>query len=660
MTDCSEDMILGLDFLRNFNATFNCAGLSTSCDPDNLNEPQSNHTSVVLSMEPISEVQPVLTKTTPHENTGNQTITEHSPTDQRIIQNFLDSELPKFNDITELSNIATHKIVMKDDRPVKLRYAQRNPAIQAIIDAEVNKLIARGFIEPSNSPYSFPITLARKKNGSWRMCMDFRQLNASADHSQAIKRKKIRMGDKFEESRQRFRKSWEKEEAKRRRTIFLGDDDIPSTSGGRRQQKSYRPEVPPTARRTKTYRTRDQYQHAKCGRMYGPVPTASSQQNSTEHTVDLTQEDSTFQTPWTTVDLSQEDFTPQPSTSLPTVDPNPKSSTLHSTPPRPTEDNPLSREEFQELLTILGLGDEEVDDLNRTYMGDLDRTVDKRPPTPPSPLPPRSPPSLDSEGESYRPPTPPRRLRFGRVEVHDSQRQYVGYTCYERVMKVRLLVPTSTTEYPVPIDQKPHCSPERSFEEPLTNKSPNANLTLEKIPETYSICDGNSTPKPPNSIPEKHSQENILPIPNIPNSAGITYDSTLQHPLCITLSSSSDSTTNTKSSTSESSTQSPISLYTTIDEIIPPTTTLMSYESINNHCSSITTDLNRTKQWVSEQNEESPATPDIPPELFCEIEDKLTKRKPGQRMKFLRMIGNTRYKIDIFKSGNYRVTSQNL
>lgn len=66
---------------------------------------------------------------------------------------------------------------MKDDRPIKIRYTLRNPAMQAIRDPEINKLIERGCIEPSTSPYSFPITLVKKKSGEWCTCMHFRQLN---------------------------------------------------------------------------------------------------------------------------------------------------------------------------------------------------------------------------------------------------------------------------------------------------------------------------------------------------------------------------------------------------------------------------------------------------------------------------------------------------
>jgi hypothetical protein len=33
-------------------------------------------------------------------------------------------------------------------------------------------------IQPSNSPYASPIILARKKIGDWRLCVDYRRLNA--------------------------------------------------------------------------------------------------------------------------------------------------------------------------------------------------------------------------------------------------------------------------------------------------------------------------------------------------------------------------------------------------------------------------------------------------------------------------------------------------
>eukprot|EP00253_Pinus_taeda_P024266 PITA_24266 len=45
------------------------------------------------------------------------------------------------------------------------------------IKTQVHELLKKGFIRPSTSPCGSPIFLVKKKDGSWRMCIDYRALN---------------------------------------------------------------------------------------------------------------------------------------------------------------------------------------------------------------------------------------------------------------------------------------------------------------------------------------------------------------------------------------------------------------------------------------------------------------------------------------------------
>ena len=45
--------------------------------------------------------------------------------------------------------------------------------------AQVQQMLSSNVIRPSNSPWASPVVMVRKKDGSLRFCVDFRQLNAA-------------------------------------------------------------------------------------------------------------------------------------------------------------------------------------------------------------------------------------------------------------------------------------------------------------------------------------------------------------------------------------------------------------------------------------------------------------------------------------------------
>jgi hypothetical protein len=42
---------------------------------------------------------------------------------------------------------------------------------------QLDNLLAKGFIRPSKSPWAFPVLFMKKKDGSKRLCVDYRALN---------------------------------------------------------------------------------------------------------------------------------------------------------------------------------------------------------------------------------------------------------------------------------------------------------------------------------------------------------------------------------------------------------------------------------------------------------------------------------------------------
>ena len=49
-----------------------------------------------------------------------------------------------------------------------------------MLKTQLQELVDRGFIRPSISPWGAPVLFVKKKDDTWRLCIDYRQLNKVA------------------------------------------------------------------------------------------------------------------------------------------------------------------------------------------------------------------------------------------------------------------------------------------------------------------------------------------------------------------------------------------------------------------------------------------------------------------------------------------------
>ncbi|GJX34061.1 retrotransposable element Tf2 [Tanacetum coccineum] len=61
--------------------------------------------------------------------------------------------------------------------PINIRPYKHPPNQKDVVEAMVQEIMESGAIRDSQSPYSSPIVMVKKKDGTWRMCVDYRQLN---------------------------------------------------------------------------------------------------------------------------------------------------------------------------------------------------------------------------------------------------------------------------------------------------------------------------------------------------------------------------------------------------------------------------------------------------------------------------------------------------
>ena len=72
---------------------------------------------------------------------------------------------------------AVHRIKTIPHEPIVGRNSRVPLSEQGMLDEEIRKMLADRVISFSNSPYRSPLVIVDKKDGSKRVCVDFRKLN---------------------------------------------------------------------------------------------------------------------------------------------------------------------------------------------------------------------------------------------------------------------------------------------------------------------------------------------------------------------------------------------------------------------------------------------------------------------------------------------------
>ena len=75
------------------------------------------------------------------------------------------------------TQVAKHSIITTDPSPIKQQTRRIPHAVHSEVQRQVSEMLDGGIIQYSTSPWSSPIVMVRKKDGSHWFCIDFRKLN---------------------------------------------------------------------------------------------------------------------------------------------------------------------------------------------------------------------------------------------------------------------------------------------------------------------------------------------------------------------------------------------------------------------------------------------------------------------------------------------------
>ena len=114
-----------------------------------------------------------------HETYGHMHISSELTKEQaREITIVLSECLQVLTDVPGCTNVLEYQTKVTSNDPIKVKAYPVPYAMTDQVDSEIeNKMLKLGVIEKSNTPYSSPFVIVKKKDGTNRFCIDVRALH---------------------------------------------------------------------------------------------------------------------------------------------------------------------------------------------------------------------------------------------------------------------------------------------------------------------------------------------------------------------------------------------------------------------------------------------------------------------------------------------------
>jgi hypothetical protein len=153
------DVILGIDDLTKYDGVISCAKRMVT-----LTSPQGERIEVNVSM--LGEAEAMV-------NHLEEKSLEHT----RIVCEYLDVFLEELLGMPPIHDIEFSIELLPETAPISKRPYRMDVKGLVELKKQIEELVEKGFFRPSSSPLGAPVLFVNKKDGSRRMCVDYRILN---------------------------------------------------------------------------------------------------------------------------------------------------------------------------------------------------------------------------------------------------------------------------------------------------------------------------------------------------------------------------------------------------------------------------------------------------------------------------------------------------